>query len=100
VVVANNLEVVGSGSRRHRRKASTWRSGILVGAASSGLGSVVQVGRAEGEDFIAFIIGVDDPSQVFVRVEFGSVEEAASFRERLMDRSLGRHHSEGPSHGR
>ena len=28
--------------------------------------------------------GVDDPSQVFVRVEFGSAEEAASFRERLM----------------
>jgi len=29
--------------------------------------------------------GVDDPSQVFVRVEFGSAEEAASFRERLME---------------
>ncbi|HKF80066.1 MAG TPA: hypothetical protein VKB17_04505 [Thermoleophilaceae bacterium] len=29
--------------------------------------------------------GVDDPSQVFVRVEFDSPEEAASFRERLME---------------
>ena len=29
--------------------------------------------------------GVDDPSQVFVRVEFDSAEEAEAFRERLME---------------
>jgi hypothetical protein len=29
--------------------------------------------------------GVDDPSQVFIRLEFGSADEAASFRERLME---------------
>jgi hypothetical protein len=28
--------------------------------------------------------GVDDPSQVFIRLEFVSAEEAASFRERLL----------------
>jgi hypothetical protein len=28
---------------------------------------------------------VDDPSQVFVRVEFDSTEEAQSFRDRLME---------------
>lgn len=27
---------------------------------------------------------VDDPSKVFIRLEFGSAEEAASFRERLL----------------
>jgi hypothetical protein len=29
--------------------------------------------------------GVDDPSQVFVRLEFGSAEEASAFRNRLME---------------
>jgi hypothetical protein len=29
--------------------------------------------------------GVDDPSKVFVGVEFDSAEDAASFRERLME---------------
>ncbi len=28
---------------------------------------------------------VDDPTAVFVRAEFGSVEEAKSFRQRLLD---------------
>jgi len=29
--------------------------------------------------------GVDNPNAVFVRAEFGSVEEARSFRQRLLD---------------
>jgi hypothetical protein len=43
------------------------------------------VGRAQAAKNYVVSRGVDDPSQVFVRLEFGSAEEAASFRERLME---------------
>ena len=42
-------------------------------------------GRAQSAENYVISRGVDDPSQVFVRLEFGSAEEAASFRERLME---------------
>jgi hypothetical protein len=41
-------------------------------------------GRAQSAKNYVISRGVDDPSQVFVRLEFGSAEEARSFRERLM----------------
>jgi hypothetical protein len=42
-------------------------------------------GRAQSAKNYVISRGVDDPSQVFVRLEFGSPEEARSFRERLME---------------
>jgi hypothetical protein len=42
-------------------------------------------GRAQSAKNYVISRGVDDPSQVFVRLEFGSAEEARSFRERLME---------------
>jgi hypothetical protein len=42
-------------------------------------------GRAQVAKNYVISRGVDDPSQVFVRVEFGSAEDAASFRKRLME---------------
>jgi hypothetical protein len=42
-------------------------------------------GRAQSAKNYVISRGVDDPSQVFVRLEFGSAEEAAAFRERLME---------------
>jgi hypothetical protein len=45
--------------------------------------------------------GVDDTSQVFVRVEFGSTEDAVAFRERPMESgALGRPLGKDPSDGR
>jgi hypothetical protein len=41
-------------------------------------------GRAETAKGYMLFRGADDPSQVFVAVEFASVEEAKSFRERLL----------------
>jgi hypothetical protein len=41
-------------------------------------------GRRESAKGHQIFRGVDDPNQVFVRVEFDSAEEAASFRERLL----------------
>lgn len=42
-------------------------------------------GRAQSAKSYVISRGVDNPSQVFVRLEFGSAEEAASFRERLIE---------------
>jgi hypothetical protein len=42
-------------------------------------------GREQSAKNYVISRGVDDPSQVFVRVEFDSVEKAASFRERLKE---------------
>lgn len=42
------------------------------------------VGRSESAKGYVVSRGVDDPSQVFVRLEFDSADEAASFRDRLM----------------
>jgi hypothetical protein len=42
-------------------------------------------GRSQSAKNYVISRGVDDPSQVFVRLEFGSTEEAASFRERLLE---------------
>jgi hypothetical protein len=45
--------------------------------------------------------GVDDTSQVFVRVEFGSTEDAVAFRERPMESgAIGRPLGKDPSDGR
>jgi hypothetical protein len=41
-------------------------------------------GRAETAKGYMLFRAVDDPNKVFVGVEFGSVEEARSFRERLL----------------
>jgi hypothetical protein len=41
-------------------------------------------GRSQSAKNYVISRGVDDPSQVFVRLEFGSAAEAASFRERLL----------------
>jgi hypothetical protein len=41
-------------------------------------------GRKQGGRSHVISRGVIDPDQVFVRVEFGSIEEAGAFRERLM----------------
>ena len=44
------------------------------------------VGRAQGDvKGHAISRGVDDPNDIFVRLEFASVEEAKSFRDRLLD---------------
>ena len=41
-------------------------------------------GRAEVAKGYVVSRGVDNPNDIFVRVEFGSVEEAQSFREKLI----------------
>ena len=41
-------------------------------------------GRAEIAKAYQIFRGVDDPSKVFIGVEFASVEDAKSFRERLL----------------
>jgi len=41
-------------------------------------------GRAESAKGYQLFRGVDDPRKVFVGVEFASVEDATSFRERLL----------------
>jgi hypothetical protein len=43
------------------------------------------VGRRQAAKNFVVSRGVDDPRQVFVRLEFGSAEEASSFRNRLME---------------
>jgi hypothetical protein len=40
--------------------------------------------RAETAKAHTIARGVDDPNDIFVRVEFGSVEDAADFRDRLL----------------
>ena len=42
-------------------------------------------GRKQAAKSHMIFRGVDDPSKVFVGVEFASAEEASSFRERLME---------------
>jgi len=42
------------------------------------------VGRKQAATGHTMLRGVDDPNQVFTRVEFASVEDAESFRERLL----------------
>ena len=41
-------------------------------------------GRAEVAKGYVISRGVDNPNDIFVRVEFGSVEDAKSFRDKLM----------------
>ena len=41
-------------------------------------------GRAQAAKGYTISRGVDNPNDIFVRVEFASVEEAKSFRERLV----------------
>ena len=41
-------------------------------------------GRKQAGQGHAVFRSVDDPNQVFVRVQFGSVDDAKSFRERLL----------------
>ena len=41
-------------------------------------------GRAEVAKAYQIFRGVDDPTKVFIGVEFASVEDAKSFRERLL----------------
>ena len=42
-------------------------------------------GRAQSAKSYVISRGVDNPSQIWVRLEFDSAEDASSFRERLMD---------------
>jgi hypothetical protein len=42
------------------------------------------VGRKQAARGHVMLRGVDDPNEVFTRVEFASVEDANSFRERLL----------------
>jgi len=42
------------------------------------------VGRKQAAKGHIMLRGVDNPNEVFTRVEFDSVEEAKSFRERLL----------------
>jgi hypothetical protein len=42
------------------------------------------VGRKEAAKGHRVMRSVDDPNEVFVRVDFGSVDEAQAFRERLL----------------
>ena len=42
------------------------------------------VGRKQVAKGHVMLRGVDNPNEVFTRVEFGSVEDAKSFRERLL----------------
>ena len=42
------------------------------------------VGRKQAAKGHVMLRGVDNPNEVFTRVEFDSVEEAKSFRERLL----------------
>ncbi len=42
------------------------------------------VGRKQAAKGHVMLRGVDDPNEVFTRVEFDSVEDAESFRERLL----------------
>ena len=42
------------------------------------------VGRRQAAKGHVMLRGVDNPNEVFTRVEFDSVEEAKSFRERLL----------------
>jgi hypothetical protein len=42
------------------------------------------VGRKQAASGHIMLRGVDDPNEVFTRVEFASVEDASSFRERLL----------------
>ena len=42
------------------------------------------VGRKEAAKGHRVMRSVDDPSEVFVRVDFGSVDEAQAFRKRLL----------------
>ena len=42
------------------------------------------VGRRQAAKGHTMLRGVDNPNEVFTRVEFDSVEDASSFRERLL----------------
>jgi hypothetical protein len=42
-------------------------------------------GRRQSATAHTILRGVDEPGAVFVRVEFGSVDEARAFRQRLLD---------------
>jgi hypothetical protein len=42
------------------------------------------VGRRQSAKGHVLLRGVDNPGEVFIRVEFGSLEDAKSFRERLL----------------
>jgi hypothetical protein len=44
----------------------------------------VPVGRKQTATGHVMLRGVDDPNEVFTQVEFASVEDANSFRERLL----------------
>jgi hypothetical protein len=42
------------------------------------------VGRRQSAKGHTMLRGVDNPGEIFIRVEFGSVEDAKSFRDRLL----------------